>query len=106
MTNRISINSEQDLINIRLLSISPPQALRPYFQEGFLVGTSDLTNELKHLKEYDLSNRLIAKLRIPTKGFWDSKFSTLPLKALYPKDDEVLKICNSTMTTLLKIEKK
>jgi len=97
MTNRISINSEQDLINIRLLSISPPEALRPYFQEGFLVGTSDLTNELKYLKEYDLSNRLIAKIKIPVKGFWDSKFSTLPLKALYPKDDEVLKICESIM---------
>lgn len=95
MTNRISINSEQDLINIRLLSISPPEALRPYFQEGFLVGTSDLTTELKYLKEYDLSNRLIAKLKIPTKGFWDSKFSTLPLKALYPKDDQVLRICDS-----------
>lgn len=29
--NRISHNSEQDLVNIRLLSISPPKALRPYF---------------------------------------------------------------------------
>jgi len=33
-TNRITINSEHDIINIRLLSICPPTALRPYFQEG------------------------------------------------------------------------
>jgi len=31
-TNRISINSEEDLVNIRLLSICPPDALRPYSQ--------------------------------------------------------------------------
>ena len=34
--NRISIDSEHDLVNIRLLSIMPPEALRAYFQEGFL----------------------------------------------------------------------
>ena len=42
ITNRISINSEHDLVNIRLLSICPPDALRPYFQEGYLAATSDI----------------------------------------------------------------
>ena len=31
LTNRISHNSEHDLVNVRLLSICPPEALRPYF---------------------------------------------------------------------------
>ncbi len=37
-TNRVSINSEPDLVNIRMLSITPREGWRPYFQEGVLVG--------------------------------------------------------------------
>ncbi|TCT19725.1 FRG domain-containing protein [Thiobaca trueperi] len=93
-TNRISINSEHDLINIRLLSITPPQALRPYFQEGFLVGTDDITNEYERKEELDLNNRLIAKFEIPNSGlFWGNSFDRIPEDALYPKNDEIENIC-------------
>jgi hypothetical protein len=53
ITNRISINSEHDLINIRLLSICPPDALRPYFQEGYLAATSDIEHEYDSKSELD-----------------------------------------------------
>lgn len=87
-TNRISINSEHDLINIRLLSISPPQALRPYFQEGYLVGTDDITNEYSNKGELDLNNRLIAKFEIPNSDdFWGNEFERIPDTALYPDND-------------------
>lgn len=93
-TNRISINSEHDLINIRLLSISPPQALRPYFQEGYLVGTDDITNDYAYKNELDLNNRLIAKFEIPNnKQFWGRSFDHIPKNALYPKNDIIEKIC-------------
>jgi len=93
-TNRISINSEQDLINIRLLSITPPQALRPYFQEGFLVGTDDITNEYERKEELDLNNRLIAKYEIPnSNSFWGRSFDRIPKNALYPINDTIEKIC-------------
>lgn len=46
-TNRISVNSEHYLTNIRLISIAPPEALRPYFQEGFLIGEDEF-NETYH----------------------------------------------------------
>ncbi len=94
LTNRISINSEYDLINIRLLSICPPEALRPYFQEGYLVGTSDVTNEIVNPKELDLSNRIIAKFKIPKKNFWDRKYFPLPKIALYPEKDKILSLCS------------
>nr|WP_321237501.1 FRG domain-containing protein [uncultured Psychroserpens sp.] len=94
LTNRISINSELDLINVRLLSICPPDAFRPYFQEGYLVGTSDVTNEILNPKELDLSNRLIAKFKIPKKNFWDRKYSSLPKNALYPEKDKIMDICS------------
>ena len=93
-TNRISVNSEHDLINVRLLSISPPQALRPYFQEGYLVGTDDITNEYINKRELDLNNRLIAKFEIPNSDiFWGKEFDKIPNSALYPKNDTIEKIC-------------
>jgi len=93
-SNRISINSEHDLVNIRLLSISPPQALRPYFQEGFLVGTDDITNEYENKVELDLNNRLIAKFEIPNNDrFWGKEFDSIPETALFPKKDKIEEIC-------------
>lgn len=93
-SNRISVNSEHDLINIRLLSISPPQALRPYFQEGYLVGTDDITNEYSNKSELDLNNRLIAKFEIPnTDIFWGKEFDKIPETALYPQNDTIEQIC-------------
>lgn len=93
-TNRISINSEHDLINIRLLSISPPQALRPYFQEGYLIGTDDVVNDYSNKSELDLNNRLIAKFEIPnTDVFWGEHFNRIPESALYPPNDTIQSIC-------------
>lgn len=101
-TNRISINSEHDLINIRLLSICPPRALRPYFQEGYLIGTDDITNEYSNKSELDLNNRLIAKFEIPNSpDFWGNEFDRIPDTALYPENDEIEKICNEIKQELI-----
>jgi hypothetical protein len=94
-TNRISINSEEEIVNIRLLSICPPQALRPYFQEGYMAGTPDVTSNYDSKTELDFRNRLIAKFEIPIGGsFWGRSFSALPGSALYPVRDKVRELCN------------
>jgi hypothetical protein len=94
-TNRISVNSEHDLVNIRLLSITPPSALRPYFQEGYLVGTEDITNEYSNKGELDLNQRLIAKFEIPNNdNFWGNGFDKIPENALYPENDFIKEICD------------
>jgi hypothetical protein len=94
ITNRISINSEHDLINVRLLSICPPDALRPYFQEGYLAGTTDITSEYENKTELDFRNRLVAKFVIPrSKRFWGSGFSSIPSSVLFPRGDRFGKIC-------------
>jgi hypothetical protein len=94
ITNRISINSEHDIVNVRLLSICPPEALRPYYQEGYLVGTDDVTNQFDSKPELDLNNRLIAKFSFRVrKTFWGADFSEIPRDALYPRKDKVLDIC-------------
>lgn len=95
LTNRISVNSEQDLVNIRLLSICPPDALRPYFQEGYLAGTDEVTTDYDSKDELDFNRRLIATFRIPRgDGFWGADFQPIPRTALYPDGDRMLALCD------------
>ncbi|MBV2094978.1 MAG: hypothetical protein KUF80_08835 [Candidatus Thiodiazotropha sp. (ex Codakia orbicularis)] len=63
ITNRISVNSEQDLINVQKLSICPPDALRNYFQEDYLAGIDEVTTDYDSKDELDFARRLVAKLR-------------------------------------------
>jgi hypothetical protein len=94
VTNRISVHSEHDIVNVRLLSICPPDALRPYFQEGYLAGTEDITTEYESKTELDFKNRLIAKFRIPQgKQFWGEGFSSIPHSVLFPRGDKIGKLC-------------
>lgn len=94
LTNRITVNSEHDLINIRLLSICPPTALRPYFQEGYLAGTDDITSNYDAKTELDFNNRLVAKFKIPNhKSFWGKGFDQIPKDSLYPDKDPIFELC-------------
>ncbi|MCE1196838.1 FRG domain-containing protein, partial [bacterium] len=72
LPNGISINSEQEVLNVRLLSTCPTLAKRTYFQEGFLAGTPDLTDNYDDKNELDFNRRLVAKFAIPCGDeFWD-----------------------------------
>jgi len=94
MTNRITYNSEHDLVIVRLLSICPPLALRPYFQEGYLAGTLDITRDYLNKSELDFNNRLVAKFSIPNdRSFWGKNFEGIPEDLLFPRDDRMAKIC-------------
>ncbi|GAB4187701.1 MAG: hypothetical protein Tsb002_13220 [Wenzhouxiangellaceae bacterium] len=101
ITNRISINSEHDLVNVRLLSICPPDALRPYYQDGYVAGTEDITQDYDSKTELDFRNRLIAKFKIPSSSkFWGKGFSSIPETALYPRSDRFLLLCESLKVSL------
>lgn len=94
MTNRITYNSEHDLVIVRLLSICPPLALRPYFQEGYLAGTLDITRDYLNKSELDFNNRLVAKFSIPNdQSFWGGNFERIPEELLFPGDDIIARIC-------------
>lgn len=88
----ISYSVDEELLNIRLLSICPPDAKRPYFQEGFLVGSFPALREAKHPAQ-DCAARLLAKFRIATTGFWDDQFQAIPHDALFPVQDRVQELC-------------
>jgi len=101
LSGRISINSEHDLTNIRLLSISPPQALRPYFQEGYLAGTEYTLADYDDKSELDFNRRLIGIYQIPnTKEFWGSNFGRYDEKLLFPTNDEMQRICEGIKDTV------
>lgn len=107
MPNGISINSEQEIVNIRLLSVCPPLALRPYFQEGFLVGTTDITDNYDDKNELDFNRRLVAKFVIPNNdSFWNGNLHKIPKDLLFldEKNDSMYKICSSIHEAVLHTE--
>ena len=97
ITNRISIDSEQDAVVVRLPSICPPEALRPYYQDGDLAGTDKITMEYASKDELDFNRRLIAKFQIRRgASFWPRGFS--PVRLLLPDKHSshfsvVLRLC-------------
>jgi hypothetical protein len=96
-TNRISRNSEHDIINVRLLSICPPQALRPFFQEGYLIGTDDVTTNFDSKTDLDFNNRLIAKFAIPNNSeFWKDSH-VISYEDLYPINDPIKNLCDQIL---------
>lgn len=107
MPNGISINSEQEIVNLRLLSACPPLALRPYFQEGFLVGTADITDNFDDKNELDFNRRLIAKFSIPRDAsFWNGSLGMIPRELLYldEEKDRMHRISSAIRGAILKME--
>lgn len=89
----ITYSTEDELLNVRLLSACPSNALRPHFQEGFLVGTFPSRVKRKR-SSLDFGRRLVAKIKIPKKSFWDGTFHAIPDDALCPKDDNMESLCS------------
>jgi hypothetical protein len=89
----ISYSTEEELLNVRLLSACPAEALRPHFQEGYLLGSFPPRVNRKQ-PFLDFGRRLIAKFEIPKKSFWGIDFHAIPKNALSPPDDVIETICS------------
>lgn len=89
----ISYFTDIEMLNIRLLGICPPNAYRPFFQEGYLVGT--FPQSAHRHSSLNFSRRLIAKFYLKKENFWGDHWSEIPEVALYPDhEDEVKSICD------------
>ena len=89
----ISYSVEEQLLNIKLISICPPKAFRPYFQEGYLAGNFP-TNETVRSSNFDPARRLVAKFKLIKNRFWSRDFKAIPENALLPKSDPMKRICD------------
>jgi hypothetical protein len=94
LAGAITASAEAGLQIIRLSSVCPPSALRPHFQEGYLLGEyPELVNydqkKLLEHHEIDFGLRLIAKFRFKPGKLWvDRNFQPVPKTALYPTHSE------------------
>lgn len=96
-TDAIGYNTYEELVNIRLLSVCPPQAQRPFFQEGYLAGPfpNYRLDDTSRVDQFDLARRVIAKFEIPIdEGFWGQGFVRIPSAKLYQGVDAVKDICD------------
>jgi len=99
ISGSITASSEAGIQIVRLLSICPPQALRPHYQEGYLVGeypTITLKGKSEYLqKELDFGRRLLCKFRLgkPT-AFWSHHFTNIQKGALFPDGDRLEELAN------------
>lgn len=97
----ISFYPDEQLLILRLLGICPPGALRPYYQEGYLIGTFPGRQENYDGSNLDFARRLIAKFRIPKSGFWSEEFPILSSAALYPESDPIKVHCDHVTKMLI-----
>jgi len=102
-SGRISVNSEHDTVNVKLLGICPPEALRPLFQEGHVAGTYEITADYTHKEELDLSHRLIAKFALPTASSFRQEVAGFSREELFPPDDPLLRIAEEVREELREI---
>lgn len=103
MNQKIYHDTNEELVNIRLMSVCPPSARRPYFQEGYVAGPYPeyRLSERSRIKYFDFSRRLIAKFEIPNNpSFWGhgvTMFRALPEEFVYPPNDPMQEILNPLM---------
>ena len=94
VNGRISVDSEDYITNVRLLSISSSSSKRPFFQEGYLVQTEFASNADIEKGELDFNRRIVAIYKFKnTKTFWGSE-RPIERENLYPEEDTMKDICD------------
>lgn len=91
---RISVDSEDYITNVRLLSISCSASKRPFFQEGYLVQTEFTSDSDIEKGDLDFNRRIVAIYEFKDdKTFWQSE-NPISVKNLYPDNDIMKDICS------------
>ena len=79
-----------ELLTLTLRNLMPPEAARPHFQEGYLVGTAPSLKP--SATSDDLALRMMAKFRIPAEcraDFFPSGNPAVTLDYLIPDSDPI-----------------
>lgn len=91
MHDRVALDSNCELFQMNLVSLLPPNAERPAFQEGVLAGYEQPDKKQQAIKNSDFSRRLLAKISLPRT---DAFLNSIGLKKglIYPEDDPYLPV--------------
>lgn len=105
LSGSITTVADQGLQALRLLSVCPPVAHRPHFQEGYLIGEYpdvDFSTKDRYDKaEFDFARRLICKFVLPPANEpWSNSFPAIPSDALLPNDDPFLDVATTVKNSL------
>ncbi len=81
---------DEDIVLVKLQNVCPPEALRPHYQEGYLLGR--LSPAVTKDRGDNAAYRLVGKylLQNADGAFWDEDFKPIPKTALLPPDDQFL----------------
>lgn len=87
----ISYFADHGIVLMKLQNMVPAAALRPRFQEGYLVGKFPILPNKTNGD--DLANRLVAKFLVDDSNgnFWDQYFQPMPEDLIYPENDSIEK---------------
>jgi hypothetical protein len=90
----ISFFPYDGIVMVKLQAACPPEAIRPHYQEGYLVGSTPHTPKEYTYRYRDLALRLVAKFRIADpEAFWESVGNRrLSGATLTPEDDRIKQI--------------
>jgi hypothetical protein len=85
----ISHYTDMGIVLVKLQNVCPVEALRPRYQEGYLVGKYPFYPAKEGAD--NLARRLVAKFYLDnnTGTFWDSDFQPIPEDVLFPKNDKI-----------------
>ncbi|NPU99834.1 MAG: FRG domain-containing protein [Brevinematales bacterium] len=106
----ISYSTEDEFLNIRLSAVCMPKALRPHFQEAYLLGEFPLKTELDLNRINNVEDifrskpnfacRLVAKFKI--NGTIHEEIGDLGNKYIYPdENDEINLVCENIKKDLI-----
>lgn len=95
----ISYFIDMGILLLKLQNVVSVQALRPRYQEGYLVGNFPFSYSKS--EHDDLANRMVAKFIIDNtnNNFWDEHFLPMPDDVLFPKNDSLEKELKSLKKT-------
>ncbi|WP_160144137.1 FRG domain-containing protein [Chryseolinea soli] len=79
---------DQQIVLVKLQNVSPVDAYRPRYQEGYLVGKFPITAS-KEAGD-NLARRMIAKFKLENSNgkFWDPDFTQIKDEILFPENDQ------------------
>lgn len=105
ISGSITTSSEHGVQIIRLLSVCPPIAKRPHYQQGYLVGefpTIGYVQKAEYRRgEMDFGRRLICKFRLPRENFWNPGLPPIPKEYLFPDDlDQMIRVAERVRNSI------